>query len=407
MNQCCWNAELHQRCISRLCRPRRTWIVGAEGRNLTTFPLFSLKTSESVIACKNRLIQFRLSLSWRHRLPSFPRLHQVASVATITKRGRRWFAQVRRAGVSKSKSFSRRLEAEAWAADLERRIENGSSITTTGRETLAAVMARYAAEVSPTKRGSRWEIIRMEHISRDPISEIQINRLTPEDIGQWRDRRLREVKPGTVLRDITLLTAVLEHARREWRMIETNPIRDVRKPPAPKARTRLPTDDEIERICIALGYDSERPVETRSQQIAVAFLLAIETAMRAGELLSLTWDQVDLPRRVARLDKTKNGDRRDVPLSTRAVELFEKLRELDSIRCFTVSAAVRDALFRRARNDAKVGGLTFHDSRALALTRLSKVFDLLELARVAGHRDPKSLMAYYRESAEELAKKLT
>jgi integrase len=298
------------------------------------------------------------------------------------------------------------LEAEAWAAELERRIESGKPITGSGRTSLAAVMARYAAEVSPTKRGARWEIIRLEHIARDQIAEIDIERLTPEDIGQWRDRRLREVQAGTVLRDITLLTAVLEHARREWRLIETNPIRDVRKPQAPKARTRLPTDDEIERICIALGYDEESPVTTHQQQIAVAFLLAVETAMRAGELLSLTWGKVDLVRRVARLEKTKNGDSRDVPLSSRAVELFTTLRVVDPVRCFTVGARTRDVLFRRARDAAGIVGLTFHDSRALALTRLSSKFDVLQLARIAGHRDPKSLMAYYRESAEELARKL-
>jgi integrase len=181
----------------------------------------------------------------------------------------------------------------------------------------------------------------------------------------------------------------------------------MRKPSAPRPRDRLPTEPEIERLCLALGYEEQsRRIETFSAQVAVAFLMGIESAMRAGEMLSLTWNQVDTAKRVARLEKTKNGDARQVPLSTRAVELFEQLRGIDPVRVFTVSSSSRDALFRKAKKYAEVEGLTFHDSLALALTRLSKQLDVLELARMVGHRDPRSLMIYYRESAENIAKKL-
>lgn len=218
---------------------------------------------------------------------------------------------------------------------------------------------------------------------------------------------MQQVSAATVLRDITLLSSIFEHARRERRLIDANPIRDLRKPSAPLHRSRLPTTDEIERICLALGYEGQgKRVETFSAQVAVAFLVAIESAMRAGEILSLTWCQVDTSRRVAKLDKTKNGDSREVPLSLKAIELLEQMRGVDPVRVFTVSAASRDSLFRKAKRRAGVSGLSFHDSRALALTRLSKKLNVLELARMVGHRDPRSLMVYYRESAEEIAKKL-
>ena len=110
---------------------------------------------------------------------------------------------------------------------------------------------------------------------------------------------------------------------------------------------------------------------------------------------------------VAKLDKTKNGDRREVPLSLRAVELLEQMRGVDPVRVFTVSSASRDALFRKAKKRAGIEGLTFHDSRALALTRLSKILDPYQLARVAGHRSLDQVMVYFRESAEDIAKKLT
>ena len=73
---------------------------------------------------------------------------------------------------------------------------------------------------------------------------------------------------------------------------------------------------------------------------------------------------------------------------------------------FTLTDASRDTLFRKARTKAGLTGFTFHDARALALTRLAKKVDVLTLARIAGHRNLKSLMVYYRESAEDIAKRL-
>ncbi|CAB3886670.1 hypothetical protein LMG1864_03566 [Achromobacter ruhlandii] len=106
------------------------------------------------------------------------------------------------------------------------------------------------------------------------------------------------------------------------------------------------------------------------------------------------------------MDQTKNGDRRAVPLSKRAVSLFKALNGVDKVRMFTLTGALRDVYFRQAKTLAEVDGATFHDARATALTRLAKKLSILELARMVGHRDPRSLMIYYRESASDIARKL-
>lgn len=327
-------------------------------------------------------------------------------MATIYKRGKRWRAEVRRRGIYRSETFARKLDAQEWAAALEREIEAGRGQLRQSM-TLREVMHDYARDVTPTKRGARNERIRLDALCRESFGDRDISTICARILAEWRDRRLSIVSNGSVLRDITLLSSVFEYARRERRLIDANPVRDLRKPSAPRPRNRLPSSDEIERLCLALGYqECGQKIETFSAQVAVALLLAIESAMRAGEILSLTWDQVDTTRRVAALSKTKNGDARQVPLSLRAVELLEQMRGIDPVRVFTVSAASRDALFRKAKKRAGIEGLTFHDSRALALTRLAKKLDVLELARMVGHRDVRSLMVYYRESAEEIAKKL-
>ena len=129
--------------------------------------------------------------------------------------------------------------------------------------------------------------------------------------------------------------------------------------------------------------------------------------MRQGELLSLTYDSVFLDRRFVHLDKTKNGDTRDVPLTNRAVYLFERIIENqnENKRLFTISSASTDVLFRKYRNKAGIRDLHFHDTRHEAITRLSKKLGVLELARMVGHRNISQLMTYYNETAESLASK--
>ncbi|KFI24128.1 site-specific integrase, partial [Paenirhodobacter enshiensis] len=129
-----------------------------------------------------------------------------------------------------------------------------------------------------------------------------------------------------------------------------------------------------------------------------------ETAMRAGEIAGLVWDRVDLTKRVAHLDHTKNGRPRDVPLSSEAVRLLEALPHVDPV--FGLESRQLDALWRKLRDRAGVAGLTFHDSRHAAITRLSKKLDVLALARMVGHTDLRQLQTYYNETAEELARRL-
>lgn len=319
-------------------------------------------------------------------------------MASILKVGNKYKAQIARHGVRKSKTFATRQTAKDWAARQEYLIINADQIATT--QTFGAIMDRYAREVSPTKRGARWEMIRLEKLQRDDVAKVQMGDLAPKHIADWRDTRLKEVAPASVIREMQLMSSVLNVARREWGLIKVNPVSDVRKPTKPPARDRLPTEDEIDRLTHSAGSDLSKAT-ARSFH---AFLFAIETAMRAGEIVGLEWDKVDLVRRVARLTQTKNGRPREVPLSTEAVRLLEALPHLDPV--FGLSSRQHDALFRKLRDRAGVEGLTFHDSRHAAITRLAKKLDVLDLARMVGHTDLKMLMVYYNESAEEMAKRL-
>ena len=141
----------------------------------------------------------------------------------------------------------------------------------------------------------------------------------------------------------------------------------------------------------------------RNREVGVMFLLALETAMRLSEMTGLTWERVH-PKHVV-LGDTKNDDKRDVPLSSRARELLANRGE-DEDEVFKVSAASASALFRKAVKRTSIQNLRFHDSRHEGITRLARKLNVLDLARMIGHRDTRSLMIYYNPRPEEIADRL-
>lgn len=321
-------------------------------------------------------------------------------MAFYERRGDRWRVQIRRRGVNQSRTFRTKAQAREWALQVEAGITGDKAPT--GRHTVLQALRRYAVEVSPGKRGARWEKVRLKAFEAEPLSEF-VRRpiaLTTEDhIATWRNDRLKEVGPSSVRREMNLLTSVFEVARTEWKWITTNPFRGVKKPSEPPARRRGVKAGEFEAM-------AERLQGPGGREVMAGFELGIETGMRAGEMWSLTRGQIDLRHRVAHLEETKNGDKRDVALSPRAAAIMEALLEDGRESLFTITNATRDALFRKARQAAKVDDLHFHDSRAEAVSRLSKVLKVQDLADQIGHRDLNSLMLYYKPSAADRAKQL-
>lgn len=340
-------------------------------------------------------------------------------MANYSKVKNGWRAQVAVQGVRESRHLSTKAEAVAWATARETEIRSGKATGIQAGKTVGQAFDRYEKEVSVGKRGYRFEALRLAAIGDWKIEEAPFRGIrfrdvllvdaTSDVLGKWRDHRLNvdKVTGSTVNRELNLLSNVFTVATKEWKWIAASPTTDVRRPKESKPRDRLYTDDEIERICFALGLDlcDERPAETVSQRVAIAFLFAIETAMRAGEICGLL--PRDVSGRVATLTETKNGTRRKVPLTKRAVGLLELLPAPDEGgTIFDISSKSLDTLFRKAKTRAGIDDATFHDSRHLAITRLAKKLHVLDLARMVGHRDLKQLQVYYNETAEEMAKLL-
>ncbi len=267
-------------------------------------------------------------------------------------------------------------------------------------KSMADAFSKYSAEVSEFKKGRRLEQVRLNALLSDKLARVSMPDLSATDIAEWRDRRLRQVSAATVNRELNLLSAMLNKARLEWLWITHNPVSDIKRPKNPKPRDVRIDDELMLRITDALGYNGG--INTKLDLIAVYFLIAIETAMRQGEICGLTKNDIFLDERYVVIRDSKNSDSRHVPLSGRAVELFAQVLACD----FRVSSDVTSTLFRRYLKKAGIEGIHFHDTRHEALTRLARKLDVLDLARMVGHRDPRSLMIYYNATASEIASRL-
>ncbi len=327
-------------------------------------------------------------------------------MATIRKLRGKWQAAVRRKGVpQRSKSFEKRADAERWAREIEGQIDRCGflpDMRLAEQTTLRDLLTRYIVEISPHKRSAKSEIDRLKRIMRCTISDYSLSMLRSHDVARYRDDRLKTVAPATVVRELNTISHAIEIGQKEWGIyMPQNPVKMVRRPVVPRGRDRRLQGDEearLYRACEALRSPHMRPL----------IVLAVETAMRRGELLGLLWKNVNWDKRIAHLPLTKNGESRDVPLSPRAYETLQALREAsDGDRVFTASGNSVRLAWEHLRVRAGCSDLHFHDLRHEAVSRLfEKGLDVMAVATISGHKELRMLQRYTHLRAEDLVARL-
>ncbi|MFC3873283.1 site-specific integrase [Neisseria musculi] len=335
-------------------------------------------------------------------------------MASFTKKSNgSWLVQVRhkagggRAAFNKSAVFSRKVDAQQWAAKIEAEWQ-AFRAGITPMMPFSELLTRYRDEVSPTKRGFKNEINVINRVLKTPLADVMLPDLSDLQFKMWADQRLKEVQTATVRREWNVLSAVMAAAVKDWRLLPENYLLRLRKPDGSPPRTRRVSAAEVDAICYCAGYSADCVPDKQVQRVAAAFLFALETAMRVGEILSLLPENVHFEKRYVHLPTTKNGHARDVPLSGRAAAILKQVADSHGGRTvFGVTKGSCDSQFRKLLDMAQIDGLHFHDSRREALTRLAKIYQPMELAKISGHKDLRILLnTYYAPTAEELAAKM-
>lgn len=331
-------------------------------------------------------------------------------MAYFRKTAKGWRVEVARKGKRLSATFPHKATAQQWATEQENAILSG----TVGKwpaKTVADAIDRYEREVSSQKRGKDFESIKFRAFERDfpKLCAMQISEVKTPDLVEWRDARLKKVTKGTVQREMNLLRNVWTVAGKEWHWCGESPWTALRAPGDNPARTQRIRWQDVRRIVRWLGYRTGQRPATKYQEVAWAFMIALRTAMRAGEIMGLTREAIDLQSRVVALPTHKTleteGARR-VPITKHGARLLAIVGAKPG-PLWTIPSASLDVLFRKARDSCLLSHLHFHDSRAEALTLLARRVDVMTLARISGHRDLRQLLdAYYRETPEQIAARL-
>lgn len=326
-----------------------------------------------------------------------------------------WRAQVRRRGHKPEvKTFRRRTEAEQWARAIEAEIDGGRFVSRAEAErtTLSELLERYGREVTPRKSGADAETSRIRTLSQSPLAPRTVATITSSDIAKWRDLRLREVEPGSVRREMVVLGHVFSVAMREWGIhLPSNPAAQVARPRVDDARDRrLAPEEESALIEHARQYQEGRADAVMIEQI---IRLALNTALRRGEIAAMRWEHINLSRRSLLIPGTQKGAQksapRTIPLSSKSLEILSEIpRRLDGWVWGRIRADSITQAFERVCDRAGITDLHFHDLRHEAISRWfeNTDLDIMEISRITGHKTLQMLSRYTHLRADRLADRL-
>lgn len=274
---------------------------------------------------------------------------------------------------------------------------------------MRAALQKYCTQVSILKKGYGQEKYRIEQICRSFLGDKIARDVTSVDIATYRDARLAEINPrtkktlatSTVRLEMSLLSNFFEISRIEWGICGANPVSDVRKPKAPPGRDRRLTARE-DRLILRYAHQHV------NQDLYSIVVLALETAMRQGEILKLSWEHINLKSRIAHLPDTKNGTKRDIPLSLKARDALVRMGVKNEGRVFGYTSEGLKSTWRFMTLKLSIENLHFHDLRHEAVSRLFELgtLDIMEVAAISGHKSLAMLKRYTHLKAQRLVRKL-
>jgi len=296
---------------------------------------------------------------------------------------------------SQTASFKRKTDAKKWAMQIEAAMDEGRyfSHSQSKRKTFGDMIDRYIVEILPLKPKSQKKQTQQLEYWKDKLGDFILNDVTSSNITAMKNELATGQTPrgirsnATVNRYLAALSHVYTVAMKEWEWINDNPVSRVSKLRESRGRTRFLSDNERKRLLQACKTSGNK-------YLYFVVVLALSTGARRNEILTLKWDHVDFGRNAIRLEETKNGELRVLPLQGYAYELiFELFKNRNPFSDYLFPS---DTVYKpvditkgweRALKKAKIEDFRFHDLRHSAASYLAMDgASITDIAEVLGHK---------------------
>lgn len=301
--------------------------------------------------------------------------------------------------LSQAKEFIHRTEI---AIKEGRYLKNAAA----KRRTMAALIDRYISDVLPRKPKSESRQKAQLLWWKGKIGHLPLSDVSSSVIAEHRDMLIREKtlkgterSPSTVVRYLAALSHTFTIASKEWEWIDDSPMRKVIKPKEPRGRVRFLDENERAHLLQACK-------ESQNPYLYPVVVLALSTGMRHGEIINLTWKDIDLNGQRITLHETKNNERRVIPLVRLALEILKEMAQSKTSDLLFPGKDPKNPIDLRfawetALEKSGIKDFRFHDLRHTFASYLAMgKATLTELRILLGHKSP-SMTARYSHLSEE------
>lgn len=317
---------------------------------------------------------------------------------------------------STSACFDRITDAKNWAQKTEYEMKSGIHFgdLSTRRMSLSELIDRYICNYLPTKEvteKSKLAQIHRLYWWKQEIGNVQVKHIKPSLLTQCKEKlskvsngRGKKYSPDTVNYYLGSLSHVFTVACNEWELIPSNPMLKVKKAKKPRGRVRYLCEMEIEKLLAAC-------MESQNPHLYTIVILALSTGARKSEILTLTRKQVSTKNRRIILEDTKNGERRQLPLQGKALEVMKehmKIASLETPLLFPGKVPSKPTEIKRAwqyaLTRARIEDFRFHDLRHTAASYLAmNGARLMDIAEILGHKTLAMVKKYAHLSEDHKA----
>ena len=325
----------------------------------------------------------------------------------LIKRGQKWTIQLRHNGRlvriatgTSNKKLAQEIEAKRRIELVEgKEFNKGQGNKKTFKDMAEKYMAEYAVKKASNSR--LRDTFSLKHVL-SMFGDVYLSQITPAQINRYKIKRINEgASPKSINCELGFCKHAFNIAIREWEWIKDNPFTRVGMEKLPQPRVRYLTTEEFERL-----------YQVCNERLKPIVLLAVNTGMRQDNVLSLTWQQVDLNRGMITLEHTKNGERLGIPMNETVKNLLSELnvvRHINSAYIFHNSTGTKiDAekvrrWFVQAVKKAGIQDFRFHDLRHTCASWLVQGgVDLYVVQRLLGHKTGEMTRRYAHLAPDNL-----